>query len=68
MHKHKFLKAILILAIIFSTLFSFSVSNATTVVFDGQTITREEIVDRLHDLQTKNPFEMALSSFFEEEK
>ena len=43
MHKHKFLKAILVIAIVFSTLFSFSVSNATTVVFDGNVITREEI-------------------------
>ena len=63
MQKNKFISIMLIFVIAFSTLFSFSVSNAssTTVIFEGEVITREEIEKRLHDLQTNNPLEMTLS-------
>lgn len=64
MHKNKILSIILIFVIAFSTLFSFSISNANsaeTINFNGEIITREEIENRLKKLQTDNPFEMAVS-------
>lgn len=62
MHKIKLISIILIFITIFSTLFSFSVLYAAdddedkTVDINGQ-----EITERLHALQTENPFEMAMS-------
>lgn len=63
MHKNKLISIILIFVMAFSTLFSFSVSNASegTITFDGEKITREEIEGRLKELQTDNPFEMTIS-------
>lgn len=70
MHKNKFLRAILIFVMAFFTLFSFSISKAATstteketIVFDGRTITQEEILERIEELRTNNPLEMALSEF-----
>lgn len=64
MHKNKILSIILIFTIAFSTLFSFSISNASsseTINLNGEIITKEEIETRLKNLQTDNPFEMAVS-------
>ena len=64
MLKNKLITFILIFTVAFSTLFSFSVSNADEsdmVIFDGQMLSKQEIVDRLKLLQTENPFEMTVS-------
>lgn len=65
MHKNKFLSIILIFVIALSTLFSFSISNADTssktININGQILSIEDIEKNLQKLQTKNPFEMAVS-------
>lgn len=61
MQKNKFIAFILIFTFALSTFFSFSVSNATTVTFDGEQISKEEIMLRLNELQTSDPLEMTLS-------
>lgn len=60
--KNKLISKILILFIIFSTLFSFSnlcMAGATTT--DMSNLTVEELKDRLEVLQTDNPLEMTIS-------
>lgn len=62
MRKKKFLSNILIFVIIVSTLFSFSVSHAWNISeFDGESVSKKEMVSRLNALQTDNPFELTLS-------
>ena len=72
---HKKIYKILIFTIIICTLFSCCVSHAGTgkendsdgkeivTIFNGESISREEILNRLKDLETDNPFEMTLSGF-----
>ena len=64
MQNNKLITYILIFIIAFSTFFSFSVSEASTVNFDGRPVAKEEIVENLKTMQTTDPFEMAVSSIF----
>ena len=65
MHKNKIISFILIFVMTFSTLFSFSISNATeTIIFDGEEVTKEEIKNNLDKLRTDNIFELTMSGIF----
>lgn len=68
MFKKQNIYKIFIIVLTFFTLFSFSVSNATedvgkALTFDGRTLSIEEILERLENLRTENPFEMTLSGY-----
>lgn len=56
--KNKLISRILILVVLFSTLFSFC---NLCVASENSNLTQEEIEDRLYVLQTRNPFEMTIS-------
>ena len=56
--KNKLISRILILVVLFSTLFSFC---NLCVASENSNLTQEEIEDRLYALQTRNPFEMTIS-------
>ena len=56
--KNKLISRILILIVLFSTLFSFC---NLCMADENNTLTKEELDDRLRILQTNNPFEMTIS-------
>ena len=56
--KNKLISRILILIVLFSTLFSFF---NLCMADENNTLTKEELDDRLRILQTNNPFEMTIS-------
>ena len=61
---NKIISIILIFILSFTTLFSFSVSNATSsVLIEGINVSEEEIELRLKQLKTESPFELMVSDF-----